>query len=192
MPDGLSIQADLNSARAFMRDLDKKAAAVIRKEVRAAVSAAGTELISDMQKRASWSSRIPAATTLKTSFSDSKSNVSIRTDKKKAPHARPLEFGNKTNFDESIVRANGGWKTVNGRRVVANANLYKEMKRTGTGVSRGLKHPVFHKVGEPGGWASMPTRPFFFAATEAGTASVNRRIGQAIDEIAKAYGFKGV
>ena len=90
------------------------------------------------------------------SFGAKKASVRLKVDKKKAPHARPLEFGN------------------------------------GRGASGVLRHPVFHKIGQPGGFASMPTRPFFFAAVNARTPGIDKKFETAIKQIAADSGFKGV
>jgi len=65
----------------------------LRKELRPKLRAGAGSIKSDMQDRASWSTRIPAA--IRTS--DSGSGVQISVDSAPAPHARPYEgHGNST------------------------------------------------------------------------------------------------
>jgi hypothetical protein len=65
----------------------------LRKELRPEIRAAGMELADDMRRRASYSSRIPGAIGVRAAFQGRMSGVTIRTDRRKAPHARPLEVG---------------------------------------------------------------------------------------------------
>ena len=195
MADAVTIRADLNEARAFMKDIDKNVATALRKNIRQAVAASGSELVADMQRRAAWSTRIPGAIAIKTSFSETKSNVKINVDHNAAPHARPIELGNSANFTaagEAFINANGGFKIVNGKRYVVNRKAFKALKAAGVGTGRVLRHPVFHKNGAPGGWSTMALRPFFFAATDAGAKAVTARMEKALDAIAAEVGFKGV
>lgn len=186
MAGGLGVQADLTQLNQQLKEVDKKFAAAVKKNLRLAVSTAGSDLISAMRSEASWSSRIPGATSMAVSFGAKKSSIRIKVDHKKAPHARPLELGNKTTFSEDIINQHGGFKTVNGRRVAVNRNIYKAMKKTGVGVGRVLRHPVWKK----GGYAEQPLRPFFFAAVEARTSSIDKKFQAAIDQIATDAGFR--
>ena len=162
-----------------------KAANGIKRELRKAVAEAGAEVISAIRAEASWSTRIPGATTLAPSFGARAVGVKIKVNSKKAPHARPLEMGTKDTFDEGSVQrrlANGSAKN---RR-----EAMKHMRRS-EALGRTLRHPVFHKTGEPGGFADMPLRPFFFAAAEAMTPRIEKKIQAAIDQVAIEAGFKG-
>ena len=156
MADGIRVYTSLDFINQQLKDVDKKFGASVKKELRAAVALSGVDLVSAIKSEASWSSRIPGSTSLATTFGAKKASIRIRVDKKKAPHARPLEFGN------------------------------------GRGASGVLRHPVFHKIGQPGGFASMPTRPFFFAAVNARTPGIDKKFETAIKQIAADSGFKGV
>ena len=87
--DGVHI--DLGELGQELKNLDRAFAAAIRKQVRTAVSEAGAAVLGQARSNASWSSRIPAATKLTTSFSARRAGVTIRTSKTRAPHARPFE-----------------------------------------------------------------------------------------------------
>jgi hypothetical protein len=161
-----------------------------------AVTRSGSSMMADMARRAGWSSRIPNALTMKTTFSAKKSGARITVNHTVAPHARPLELGNKVVFDTHFVEKNGGFHLVkskhypNGRLVAVNRKLYKPMKAMQM-TSTVLRYPVFHKPSEPGGWAAVPLRPFFFAATVAGAPAVQKRMEAALDSIARDLEFKG-
>ena len=189
---GVGMAVDLDSLREQLKATDKKFAASVRKQLRAATAEAGAELLAAVKSEASWSSRIPGATSVTFSFSANKAGARLKVDKRKAPHARPLEQGNSTTFSDAVINKAGGFKTVNGKRVAVNRFIYKAMKKTGNGVGRALRHPVYHKIGEPGGFATQPTRPFFFAAVDARTPGIEKKFETAVKKIADEAGFKGV
>ena len=96
-----------------MRLLEKSVAANIRRNLRKAVTESGAEITAAIKARASWSkglphkgqpgrTSIPAATSLAMSFGAQKVTVQVKTNAKKAPHARPLEFG--TNGNPGVNR----------------------------------------------------------------------------------------
>lgn len=197
MPEALGIRADLNATTTYIKSLDKRAGAAFKRRVREALTESGSALVGDMRRRAGWSQRIQGAIVVKATFSEKKSGVRITVNHNEAPHARPYELGNKTVFDEHFVNANGGRHLVkskaypNGRLVVTDRKVYKAMKSLRM-TSTVLRHPVFHAVGAPGGWAAVPLRPFFFAATAAGAPAVQKRMESALDAIANDLEFRGV
>jgi hypothetical protein len=68
----------------------------IRTGLRIGFRKAGQAVMADAKTNASWSSRIPAAMSLRTSTKAKSAGVFIRVDAKKAPHARPYEgFSNR-------------------------------------------------------------------------------------------------
>lgn len=69
----------------------------MRRQVRKRVAEAGGEVLVAVRGAASWSSRIPAATTMRTTFAHNREGVEVRVSARKAPHARPLEFGSQGN-----------------------------------------------------------------------------------------------
>lgn len=172
-----------------LKTVDRKFANAIRANLRSGVKAAGAGVLNGVKAGASWSSRIPAATKLTVRYSTKGASIRIIVDHNKAPHARPLEVGNKNNFTQAVA-ANGGYKIVNGRRVAVHRSVYKKALKSGVGVGRELRHPVFHKVGAPGGFADMPTRPFFFPAVKAAGASIDVAMEKVIIQTARDAGFK--
>ena len=80
-----------------MKLLEKSIATNIRRNLRKAVTESGAEITAAIKAQASWSKRIPGATSLAMSFGAQKVTVQVKTSAKKAPHARPLEFGTKGN-----------------------------------------------------------------------------------------------
>ena len=198
MPSGgLGLAADLNALNMQLKDTDRLFAAGVKKRLREAVSLAGTDLVSAIKAEASWSDRIPGATSIAMTFGVKKASVRIRVDKKKAPHARGLEFGNSTAFSEKVINANGGYQMVTfvdkktgkktTRNVAKRRGIYQAIRKSGVGSARTLRHPVFGA----GGYASQPTRPFFFASVNARTPEIGKKFETAIALAAADAGFKG-
>ena len=188
MPRDLHV--DMEELAREIRLTDKAFAASLRKNIRKAVTESGAEMVAAVREKASWSTRIPAATSMQTLFAGKVVRVAVRVNAKKAPHARPYEMGNRNDFSEAVA-ASGGYRVVNGRRVAVDRTVYKKALKSGTGVSRSLRFPVFHKIGEPGGFGQVPTRPFFFAAAKEIDPVVETKIQAAIDTVAFEAGFKG-
>lgn len=65
----------------------------IRREIRPRLRRTGESAVADVRLRASWSTRIPAATKLRTSLAQRTAGIAIEVDRHKAPHARPYEHG---------------------------------------------------------------------------------------------------
>lgn len=179
---GMTALTDLSSK---LKNTDRLFALAIRKNLRAGIKDAGSGVLNEVKANASWSSRIPGATRLTIRYSLKGASVRIIVDHNKAPHARPFEVGNKNDFSEAVA-ANGGYRIVNGRRVAVHRSVYKRALKTGAGVSRQLRHPVFNR----GGFADEPTRPFFFPAINSQTHSIDLRMEQVVIRTALDAGFK--
>ncbi|WP_160051429.1 HK97 gp10 family phage protein [Nocardiopsis sp. FR26] len=107
----------------------------LRKSLRPRMKAAGQPILADARRRASWSTRIPRALRLATSFTRRQAGVSIVASQRIAPHARPLEGirGNRT-FRRPVFGDRETWVEQNtrpylvpaadlhGRRVVQAVN----------------------------------------------------------------------
>lgn len=65
----------------------------LRKRLRPKLREAGKIVAADAKLRASWSTRIPRAISVRTSFTKTRPGVSVIVDRKKAPHGRPYEHG---------------------------------------------------------------------------------------------------
>lgn len=89
MPD-LSVTVTSTDLRQFYVDL-KAARADLMPELRRGMKSAAKPLVDAVKKEASWSSRIPAATSAKVSFSAKSAGVTVKVDSTKAPEARPLD-----------------------------------------------------------------------------------------------------
>lgn len=85
----------------------------IRTGLRVGFRKAGMGVMADAKTNAAWSSRIPAAMSLRTSTKSANAGVFIRVDAKKAPHARPYEgFGNRgTSFRHPVYGNRENWVT---------------------------------------------------------------------------------
>lgn len=67
-----------------------------RREVRRAVREAGDDLLQAVRRAAAaWSTRIPAATTIKVGFGARSAGVRIAVSERRAPHAKVHEFPNR-------------------------------------------------------------------------------------------------
>lgn len=79
----------------------------LRRELRPHLRKAGERVVRSVRSNASWSSRIPGATKVRVGFSGgSRGGVQVYVDKGRAPHARPLEFGNVGNVNRHPVFGN--------------------------------------------------------------------------------------
>lgn len=166
----VSIDGALRDLGAAIKEMDRKQATAVRKRLREGIGRAGSDLVSAVQREASWSSRIPSATRLRTSFGSRSAGVTVVVDAKKAPHARPLEMGNR------------------------NVPDMPHMAHNARGGSRALRHPIFpdpSKTREEWVWTSMPARPFFFRAEESASALIHARMTKVLDDVAADLGFTG-
>lgn len=173
-----------------LKRVNKKFAASIRKNLRAAIATQGAGVVSAVQQNASWSSRIPNAVKISTRFSTNGASVKISVDHNQAPHARPIDRGNANSYSDAAVNALGGYATVNGRRIAVNHSAYAAIRKTGIGLSRVLRHPVFHKTTSPGGYAEMATRPFFETGIQQSKAGIEEALENVVIQTAHDAGFK--
>jgi hypothetical protein len=90
---GMSFSVDMTQLSRDLKDMDRKFAASLRKNIRAAVAESGTLILDSVRRSASWSTRIPNATKLSFAFSTKNAGAVIRVSKKDAPHGRPYEMG---------------------------------------------------------------------------------------------------
>jgi len=103
-----AIRAEMSGIAGELKSCSKKYASAVRKEIRAAVQEAGADLVGKVRAEASWSSRIPAATTIRPNFSSRRAGITIVTNRRKAPHARPYEMGNHAGGGDTFVNGTGG------------------------------------------------------------------------------------
>ena len=99
--DGTEVKAFADQLRAFPREL--------RPELRREIKKSADVLVRDIRSNAAWSSRIPGATRVSVGFGARSSGVTVLTDAAKAPHARPLEFGNNGGFNRHPVYDGPAW-----------------------------------------------------------------------------------
>ena len=78
----------------------------LRKELQPAFRRAGTAIVADAKSRASWSSRIPGAIRIDSSFTSRNPGVRIVVDASKAPHARAIEGNGRTMFRHRVYGRN--------------------------------------------------------------------------------------
>lgn len=104
---------DRTQLQDLIRDLGAMPPA-LAKAMRPGVIKAAQPALKEVQRRASWSRRIPRATTL-SGPSGTRAGVTLRVDSTKAPHARPYEglsgdpfrhpvFGNRENWVREPAR----------------------------------------------------------------------------------------
>jgi hypothetical protein len=109
---GIGVSVDLITVSQALRKTDKAFAASVRRELRKAVREEGEILLASIKTKAAWSSRIPGATSIAVTLGVKSANVRIRTDKKKAPHARPFDRGTSTGKLRHPVFARGADKAT--------------------------------------------------------------------------------
>ena len=179
---GLRVLTNMSSQ---LKTVDRQFANSVRKNLRSVIQKQGADVLGGVRAAASWSSRIPAATNLSIRYNVKGASVRIQTNRNAAPHARPLELGNRQAFNELEIasRIKGGAR--NRREAI------KQGKAVGTGIISGqvLRHPVFHKSGEPGGWAVQPTRPFFFPTIAARKKNIDQDFERLVVQVANDAGF---
>lgn len=180
----------LSNVSAQLKDVDRKFAAGIRKNIREAVRLSGSDVLDQVRRNAGWSSRIPAATDLQVRFNPKGASVRIQVDKRKAPHARPLELGNRTTFSAAAIAAHGGYKTINGRQVAVKRSAYQAIRSSGIGIGRALRHPVFDSGKPPTRVGQQPTRPFFFTGVAQTKDRIDMRMEVAVIRSAREAGFR--
>lgn len=124
------------------RDLHRMGAAG-RKRLKRAMEQAGQAALSDARSRASWSSRIPSAISLRPEVRGDRFGVSLRVSASAAPHGRPFEglggggqfrhpvFGDRETWVPQATRPYV-WPAVRGRAPQVTAALgtaYEEAAR---------------------------------------------------------------
>lgn len=80
--------------RRFVRRFDKFPPDV-RKDLRIKLKGVGNKALFSVRLQASWSTRIPRATSLKIAINKKNPGLAIEVNRNKAPHARPYENDNK-------------------------------------------------------------------------------------------------
>lgn len=84
-----------------------------------------------VQQEASWSARIPGATRVQTTFGRRRQRVAVIVDKKRAPHARPLEQGsqgNRTTVRHPVFGDRNNWVAQPTRPFFATAILKQDYR----------------------------------------------------------------
>lgn len=89
----------------------------LKRELRPALRKAAQPVLAEARARASWSTRIPGATSIGTGLTARRVGVSIRVSARKAPHARPYEHGGRQGTFRHPVfpdptRTRGEWNWV--------------------------------------------------------------------------------
>lgn len=166
MAGGIRIQAELSHINQQMKDMDKKFQAALRRELRAAVAQSGSEITAAVKAEASWSKGTQRPKDRKGS-----GRTSIP-----AATSLAVSFGAK----KASIRLKVDAKKAPHARPLESGNA--------KGGGNVLRHPVYGR----GGFANMPTRPFFFAAIQARTPGVDKKFEEALVKIAADAGFKGV
>lgn len=113
------------SGRAELQKLIKDLGKIppdLKRELRPAIRKAAQPVLGQMRANSSWSSRIPAATRISVGLSGSKAGVTLRTNAKRAPHARPYEHGGSAgNFRHPLFGNKKRWVAQRARPFFFNA-----------------------------------------------------------------------
>lgn len=90
------LRVDSSDLARLASDL-KQMQPALRRELARTIRKQGVVLLGRVKANAAWSSRIPAATSMRVNLTGKRAGVTISTNKNKAPHARPLERGSSRN-----------------------------------------------------------------------------------------------
>jgi hypothetical protein len=179
-----ALLADLSSFGRFAKGLEKQDAAALRKRIRTAVNTVGADVLKEIRADASWStgststkknphSSIPAATRLRTSLAARGAGITVATNGRRAPHARPLERGSKGSggaYDRHPVFAKGG------------------LRPGQLGPLRNRSH-FRNKGGYEVVYFNQPTRPFFYKNADKGKVAFPKLLQEQLNVIAKELGY---
>jgi hypothetical protein len=150
--------------RVLIKDM-KKIPPDLRKQLRPALRKGAEPILADAKIRAGWSTRIPRATRIATTFTKKRAGVAIRTSAKKAPHARPYEnLGNAGTFRHPVYALPRKREMVYGREIPG----------------------AFNKTA----WVPQSARPFLFPAVDAKGGAVVDALGETVVSIARENGWK--
>lgn len=115
----------------------------IRKEIRPALRKLAEPILAQAKVNAAWSSRIPGAIRINTSFSRRTAGVAITVSAKKAPHARPFEhLGRQGTFRHPVFGNREKWVSQTARPFLfpavasADDDLVRETGRVVEQVAR--------------------------------------------------------
>jgi hypothetical protein len=164
----------------------------VRKNLRAGVKSAGDPIVAAIKANASSQGleKAAAATGISIRYSTNGASIRIQVDHNRAPYARPLEVGNKTQFSEAAINAHGGFKVVNGRRVANRRSAYKEIRKSGVGFGRVNVHPVWdYPLSYASRVTAQPLRPFFFKAITANADNIDLTMERVVVQTARDAGF---
>lgn len=109
---GLQVFVDPTSGSSgvrLLREDFRRIPAQLRPEIRRRTAAVGAKALRAAQQNASWSSRIPAALSLRTSFGGRNPGVEIVASQKKAPHARVYEGIVQSTFRHPVFGDRDWW-----------------------------------------------------------------------------------
>lgn len=186
--DALGMRA-LTNLSAQLKTVDKTFRAAVRKNLRAGVSQAGAGVVGRVQAGyAVWSSTIPGAVKLSTRYNTNGASIRIIVDHTKARQARPYELGNKATFNEPDIQQRLTSGKARNRRQAIKQSRHALGAAAVTGHA--LRVPVYHKVGEPGGWSLRATRPTFFPAVTASSKDIDLAMEKVVIQTAHDAGFK--
>lgn len=112
----MNVRFDASETRALVKDLrklegGKQITAALRKNLKAAAE----PIKGQVKSNASWSSRIPGAVSVGTSFTSRRTGVFIKVNSKRAPHARPYENGGKAGSFRHRVFGRDVWVSERAR-----------------------------------------------------------------------------
>lgn len=84
----------------------------VQKRLRPVMRQEGRPILAEARRRADWSTRIPSAIRLSTSFSRRRAGLHVQVDRRRAPHAR--------NWEDLLGRGEARWPVFGNRAVWAS------------------------------------------------------------------------
>lgn len=161
----VTVSADLSAVGRLAKRLEKADATRLRRSVRDAANGAGTKMLAEARSNASWSSKVPRATTLRTSFGVRSAGVTMKTDRKRVPYAYYYERGSKNSGGRYVKHPIYGSQDENAR---ADVRSRYDNKAT---------------------WRQTPTRPFFFKAGTKGREEFVKNLQNRLNDVIRELGY---
>lgn len=176
--------------RKLIRDF-KKLPPDLRKELRPALKKGAQPVLADARRRAGWSTRIPRATRLSTSFTARRGGVKIVVSAKRAPHGRPYEnLGNPGTFRHPVFAHPRKREMVFGREVSgAFQPGYTSAAATPKNRKRSARRQAARKGSKGTRWVDQAARPYLFDAVEAKGGAVTEALAALVIEIGAKHGW---
>ncbi|MEU8379780.1 HK97 gp10 family phage protein [Streptosporangium sp. NPDC048865] len=189
MAVGLKLDAN-KEIRKLVRDFNK-IPPDLRKELRPALKKGAQPILAEARSNASWSTRIPRATRIASSFTKRRGGVTIVVSAKRAPHGRPYEnLGAPGTFRHPVFAHPRSRDMVFGREVSgAFGTGYRSRAATAKDRKRSNRRQAVRKGSKGTRWVGQTARPYLFRAVEERGEAVTQALAEMVIEIGRRHGW---